>query len=204
MTLSPTQINKIYEGLPTVLDGTPVSKSRSGQVINRPTYPRLYYTITTQGLKVGDPSILAYYLNEAQTIKTEVWRQQHRARLTVFIESYDLDEADRLVHALVVDLNSRELGVNPINDYMQFRGADPPKLLTPFPHPDGRHTVQRYATDFFVEYTLTWMKYFDVIKEVYIEYETTRETESATELFYAAYDSDSNEASFYSLDAILA
>jgi len=204
MTLSPSQIKKIYDGLPSVLDGVSVSKSRTGQVINRaPSYPRLYYTITSQGLKVGDPSILAYYLNEARTIKTEVWRRQNRARITVFIESFDIDEADRLVHALVVELNAYELGFNPINDYMQFRGADPPTLLQPFAAPDGRKTVQRYAVDFFVEYTLTWTKYFDVIKEVYIEVETTKENESASEFFYAAYNSSSNMASLYSLDAIL-
>lgn len=205
MTLSPSQINKIYDGLPSVLDGVSVSKSRTGQAINRAqTYPRLYYTITSQGITLGDPALLASYLNQAKTIRTEVWRQQNRARLTVFIESFDLDEADRLVHALVVELNAAELGVNPLNDYMQFRGADPPTLLPPYPVPDGRKTVQRYAVDFFVEYTLTWKKYFDVIKEVYIEVETTKENESASEFFYAAYDSSSNEASFYSLDAILA
>jgi len=205
MTLSPSQINKIYDGLPSVLDGVSVSKSRTGQVINRAqSYPRLYYTLTSQGIKLGDPSILAYYNNASNNIRTEVWRQQNRARLTVFIESFDLDEADRLVHALVVELNASELGFNPINDYMQFRGADPPTLLQPFLGPDGKKTVQRYAVDFFVEYTLTWQKYFDVINSVYIEVETTKENESASEFFYAAYDSSSNMASFYSLDAILA
>jgi len=204
MTLSPDQYKKIYDGLPAVLDGISVGKTRTYEYTNRPRFPRLVFMVVTDGIEESQPSRLASYLNQAKSLKITVWRQQLKARIRVIIDSQDRKELRRLAYALSTWLKSTELGVNPIRNFMQFRGADPPMPLHPVTPPDGNKLVHRYAVDFFVEYTQTWEKAFDVIREVYVEYESQKRESSSSEFFYAAYDSDSNKAEFYALDAILA
>lgn len=204
MTLSPAQYKKLYDGLPSVLGGVSVGKTRTYQYTNRSVFPRLYFSVMTEGLAQGDPYVLANYLNEAETLRTNVWAQRNKARLRVIIDSQDPKQLRQLAYQLVTELKNTELRINPIQDMMQFRGADPPLILHPVTPPDGKLLVQRYAVDFWVEYLQTWTKVFDVIKEVHVEFEATRNETSSSETFYAAYESSSNEAEFYSLDAIFA
>ena len=204
MTLSPDQYKKVYDGLPAVLDGINVGKTRTYQYTNRPRFPRLVFMVVTDGIEVSQPSRLASYLNQAESLKITVWRQQFKARIRVIIDSQDRKELQRLAYAFSTWLKTTELGVNPVQDFMQYRGADPPMPLHPVTPPDNAKLVHRSAVDFFVEYTQTWEQAFDVIREVYVEYESQKRESSSSEFFYAAYDSTSNQAEFYSLDAILA
>jgi len=204
MTLSPDQYKKIYEGLPAVLGGTNVGKTRTYQYTNRPRFPRLVFMVVTDGIEVSQPSRLTSYLNQSETLKITVWRHQLKARLRVIIDSQDRKELQQLAHAFSTWLKTTELGINPIQHLMQYRGVDPPMPLHPVTPPDSNKLVHRYAVDFFVEYTQTWEQAFDVIREVYVEFESQKRESSSSEFFYAAYDSTANQAEFYSLDAILA
>jgi hypothetical protein len=170
MTLTLAQLDKIFDGIPTVLGGYTLSKQRSQQYVNKPSYPVMIFSVVSQGLPVSGSGVrvLGSYLNWSKDIRVEVWGQNCRARLSVIIETKDIRQADELVSLFMTELNASELGINPICDWMQFRGADPPQCLPPYKI--GNSTmIQRYAIDFFVEYLFTWKKYYDTIREVSVE-----------------------------------
>ncbi|NLH78796.1 MAG: hypothetical protein GX465_17375, partial [Acidobacteria bacterium] len=96
MTLSPDQYKKIYDGLPAVLGGTNVGKTRTYQYTNRPRFPRLVFMVVTDGIEVSPPSRLTSYLNPSETLKITVWRHQLKARLRVIIDSQDRKELQQL------------------------------------------------------------------------------------------------------------
>jgi hypothetical protein len=203
MTLTPGQLEKIYRGLPDTLAGCPINKPRSRQFLNSTPYPRLVFSVISQGIPVSDMQLLTDYLNDSKTIRTEVWRQQMKARLTLILQTQDQVQADALINALVSELYAFELGVNPVNDFMQMRGADPPMPTPPYQDPDNKKLVQGYAVDIFVEYMFTWRKYFDVIRSAYIEYKARKEGKQGSEFWYTDINGESNAAMFYSIDVII-
>lgn len=204
MALSQTQIEKIYQGLPNSLGGIILSRPRGRQFLNSLPYPRLVFSIISQGVPVSESRLLTEYYASSIGLRTEVWSQNMKARISLILQSQDPEQADILLNALITDLNASELGINPINDYMQFRGADPPSALPPYTDPDNKKLVQGHSIDIFVEYMITWKKYFDVIKEVYVEYDTRIGNDIKTGVWYDSEGNDAvNYASFYSLDVII-
>lgn len=190
MTLSPSQIHKIYNGIPNRLCNRILPKSRGGINENRPEYPSMYYVITTPGIDAGPRSMIASYLI-SDSIRKEIWRTPKKARLTVYIESLDIDELDCLLSDFIRQLEASELGINPITDFMQYRGHESPVLLPPYESYTGKQLIQRYAIDFFVEYWMIWEQCYDVIKEIYID---------EGEIYYASVSQNrKNSASLYRL-----
>lgn len=203
MPLTSEQMEKIYTGLPNSLGGVSLSRPRGRQFLNSEPYPRLAFSVISQGIPVGDIKPVAEYYNSSTGLRTEVWGQNHRARITLILQTQDPEQADTLLNSLMTNIQASELGINPINDYMQFRGADPPSALPSYQDPENKKLVQGYSIDIFVEYLFTWIKYFDVIKEVYVEYGTRLYGDVKTEGWYDAKGNESDAASFYQLDVII-
>jgi len=62
MTLTPEQLEKIYRGLPDTLAGYTLNKPRSRQFLNSTPYPRLVFSVISQGIPVSDMQLLTDYL----------------------------------------------------------------------------------------------------------------------------------------------
>ncbi len=138
-------------------------------------YPLLLVTFVSEGIPVTIPRVLKSVLNESTRIKTTTYGQNCRARVSALIESPDLRQIESLVGVFSRELYRSELGINPLDDKMQFRGADPPQ----FPEPYETHLVlngkkglakiHRCAIDFFVEYEFSWTKDFDTMQQFEVE-----------------------------------
>jgi len=198
MTLTPAQWDKIYKGVPDAFEsGARLTKLRSQQYVNRPRYPVLVISIISQGIPVSEIGLMKCNTGNAR----EVWGQNCRARISAVIESPDIIECGSLASQLVQELYADELGINPIQDGMQFRGADPPQNLPPVRDEWIKKLVQRFAVDFFVEYEFTWQKNFDTIQKVVLDlngeaetsvfdWETVKTTHSSSYLVDVVIDSD--------------
>jgi hypothetical protein len=205
MPMTEAQIEKVYRGLPDYLDGVAIARPRGREFINYEfAFPRLVFSIISQGIPVGNYNLLTDYYDPDSGIRTEVWSQIHKARITLVLQSQDPKQLDKLLNCLAEDLASNELGINPITDFMQYRGSDPPSMVQPYIDPDNKKMVQGYSIDIFVEYIFTWKKYFDVIKEVYIEYDTRDGEDLKTQTWYNAVGNEKvNAVSFFMVDTIL-
>ncbi|OPY54706.1 MAG: hypothetical protein A4E48_00285 [Methanosaeta sp. PtaU1.Bin060] len=125
--------------------------------------PFLNITIVSQGIPVGSVEEIC---NEFNT-DTKLWRItrgcQCKARISVAIDGPDQQQVEHLTWALSNHLWQSELGINPIDDDMQFRGFDPPQFLGPY---DEIHPIiYRGVLDFFVEYTFSWTNEYPSIRE---------------------------------------
>lgn len=205
MPMTETQIEKVYRGLPDSLGGITLTRPRGREFMNyEQPFPRLVFSIISQGIPVGNYNLLTDYYDPTTDIRTEVWSQIHRARITLILQSQDPKQLDILLNYLAEDLASNELSINPITDFMQFRGSDPPSMVPTYIDPDNKKLVQGYSIDIFVEYIFTWKKYFDVIKEVYIEYDTMDGEDLQTEKWYDAVGNEKvNSVSFFMVDTII-
>jgi len=181
MTLTPEQWDKIWAGIPntfTIGDQTyNLSKIQADQLINQPTRPVIVVHLVSQGQEVtpvqpmgdgilleGDPATGDAVIRRCR------YGQICKARVQIVIESHDLDEARNLASRLSQDLYCFELGINPIADQMQFRGADPPESLPHYTSARDRKLVQRFGITVFVEYRFCWDKDFPVIREVKFDF----------------------------------
>ncbi len=176
MTLALEQKDKIYEGIPSTLwagrDQVVLQKTRTRQFINQPgEYPLLLVTFVTEGIPVTVRRELKSELDESTRLKTTTYGQICRARVSALIESPDQRQVERLAGLFSQELYRTELGINPLDDRMQFRGCDPPQFPEPYEThiilngKKGLAKIYRCAIDFFVEYWFTWTKEFDVMQE---------------------------------------
>lgn len=176
MTLSLDQRDKIYEGIPTVFDNgnLVLQKSKTRQFIkaHQPDeYPLLLVTFVSEGIPVTMVRELKSDLDPSTRIKTTTYGQICKARVSALIESPDLRQIESLAGLFSRELCSTELQINPIDDRMQFRGADPPQFPEPYETflvldgKKGLAKIHRCAIDFFVEYEFSWTKQFDTMQE---------------------------------------
>jgi len=126
-----------------------------------------------------------------------------KARLTLILQTQDQVQADMLINALVSELYASELGINPVNDFMQMRGRTPRCQR----HPTKTQTTRSLFRDmrwiFLSSIMFTWRKYFDVIRSAYIEYKARKEGKHGSEFWYTDINGESNAATFYSVDVII-
>jgi len=168
MTLNPTQISKILSGIPNKFGDLTVPKVFSSQHGNLSDYPAIIIGIPSEGMPVIAAQPIGSYLNPNLTLRTEVWGEILKARISLVIETLDLSQLWDLKSKISDELCASELGINPIIDRMQFRGLDPPANQSSYKDPKGK-LVQSCAIQFFVEYQHIWKRYYDVITEVRIE-----------------------------------
>jgi hypothetical protein len=172
MTFTPAQWDLIYAGIPDRFsDGFSLSKFRSQQFVSHPTltYPLCIVTIASQGIPVDHVHLLDEVYIESRKVRIERWGQRCRARISIVIEAHSITEVERFASLFCQALYETELGINPIENKMQFRGADPPQNLPPYYNPLKKMYIQRAAVDFFVEYEFSWIKIPDLIREIEVE-----------------------------------
>lgn len=174
MTLTPEQWDIIYEGIPdSFSDGSELNKFRSQQFINRPpvaSFPLCVVTVVSQGIPVDQVKLLEdNILDTENMVRSERWGQHCRARISASIEALSIPEVEKFASLFSQELYRGELGINPIDNKMQFRGADPPQSLPPYYDPTKKTFVQRVVVDFFVEYEFSWLKTFELIYTVEAE-----------------------------------
>jgi hypothetical protein len=168
LTLSPEQWDKIYAGLPKTLGGTTIAVHRTRQFVNLPDFPIVLITPVTEGIPVSDVRQLWEHYNESLGMMEVKFGQQCKARISACVEASGMTEARTLASLFSTALFSDELSVNPIQDRMQFRGADPPENLAPYTV-GGKTYIHRFNIDFFVEYEFSWIKPYPVVREVLVE-----------------------------------
>lgn len=174
MTLTPEQWEIIYEGIPdSFLDGSHLTKFRSQQFVNRlstTSFPLCVVTIVSQGIPVEPVKLLEDNILDIENkVRSERWGQHCRARISASIEALGIPEVEKFASFFSQELYRLELGINPIDNKMQFRGADPPQSLPPYYDPQKKMNVQRVVVDFFVEYEFSWLKNFELIYAVEAE-----------------------------------
>lgn len=174
MTLTPGQWDIIYEGIPdSFSDGSELNKFRSQQFVNRPpvaSFPLCVVTVVSQGIPVDQVKLLEdNILDTENMVRSERWGQHCRARISASIEALSIPEVEKFASLFSQELYRGELGINPIDNKMQFRGADPPQSLPPYYDPKKKMFVQRVVVDFFVEYEFSWLKNFELIYAVEAE-----------------------------------
>lgn len=168
MTLTTTQRNKIYNGIPSILGTTIVHKQQTGQFVNPPTFPSLLVAFLTEGITVRPRQRLRTIFDPANQVWHEVYGEQKKASISCVLESTDKAQVYELADLLAHEIESTELGINPIDDSMQFRGFDPPNFPNPYflDRPSGRIAIHRCVLDFFVEYEYSWTYDRPLIKEI--------------------------------------
>ena len=169
MTLSEEQWQKIYDGLPVSFTGAVLGKERADQYVNSkklPGYPFMLVSIISQGIPVSDVrrDVSSVY-DPVTKVRTVKFSQNMKARISCIIEALDITEVERLASLFYKELYRAELGINPIQDRMQFRGVDPPEAIPPYRNEKLKKLVQRRAVDFFVEYEFSWTIPFETIQE---------------------------------------
>lgn len=167
MTLSEEQWQKIYDGIPATLPGgATLQKERADQYVNRPAFPFMLVSIISQGIPVSDVrrDVSSVY-DPVTKVRTVKFSQNMKARISCVLEALDITEIERLAGLFYKELCRAELGVNPLQDRMQFRGVDPPEAIPPYRNDKLKKLVQRRAVDFFVEYEFSWTIPFETIQE---------------------------------------
>jgi len=178
MTLTPAQWDLIYDGIPcSFSDGSSLCKFRSQQFVNHPTltYPLCIVTIASQGIPVDHVRLLEDVFDESRKVRIERWGQRCRARISIVIEAHSITVVERFASLFCQALYETELGINPLQNKMQFRGVDPPQNLPPYYNPLKKIYIQRAAIDFFVEYEFSWIKTPDLIREIEVDINGPRE-----------------------------
>jgi hypothetical protein len=122
-------------------------------------------TPITEGIPITEAGQLWEKYNPDDGMMDVARGQRCKARISAVIEAVGLTEARALASTFSQELFTKELSINPIQDRMQFRGADPPEILAPY-QIAGKAYVQRYNIDFFVEYEFIWITKVPVIREV--------------------------------------
>ncbi len=170
MTLTLDQRDKIYGGIPYQFDaiGVTLQKQKSGQFVNPPTFPLLIVTFQTEGVEVRPWQRIREEFDPVRKLRLETFGKQCRATISTIIESLDIRQLEQLADLFSHALWQTEVGINPIDDRMQFRGADPPIFLDTYfiEMPDGRKAIHRCAVDFFVEYEFSWTYEMPIITEI--------------------------------------
>jgi hypothetical protein len=173
MTLTPDQWDLIYQGIPdSFSDGSSLHKFRSQQFVPKQdtNFPLCIVSIISQGIPVDQhPRLLDDFYDDVTKVRIERWGYHCRARISAVIEALSITEVERLASMFSHALFEDELGINPIENKMQFRGVDPPQNLPPYYNPLKKANIQRSAVDFFVEYEFAWIKIPDLIREVRTE-----------------------------------
>ena len=197
MTLTPAQWDLIYRGIPaSFANGSVLHKFRSQQFV--PTqdanFPLCIVSIISQGIPIDHLRLLEDFWDPSVKLRMERWGYRCRARISAVIEALDIGEVERFASLFSQALYETELGINPLENKMQFRGVDPPQNLPPYYNPLKKMNVQRVAIDFFVEYEFSWIKNIDLIREIEIEIDGPKEP--------IIYKFDKHNLS-YSLDVII-
>ena len=167
MTLTEEQWTKIYDGIPASFSGgVTLQKERADQYVNQPAFPFMLVSIISQGIPVSDVrrDVSSVY-DPATKVRTVKFSQNMKARISCIIEALDITEIELLASFFYKELYRAELGINPIQDRMQFRGVDPPESIPPYRNDKLKKLVQRRAVDFFVEYEFSWTVPFETIQE---------------------------------------
>jgi hypothetical protein len=198
MTLTEEQWTKIYDGIPAIFPGgATLQKERADQYVNQPAIPFILVSIVSQGIPVSDiRRDVSSVLDPVTKVRTVKFSQNMKARISCIIEALDITEVERLASLFYTALYRAELGINPYQDRMQFRGADPPESIPPYRSEKFKKLVQRRAIDFFVEYEFFWTIPFDTIQE--FEVEVNKDTPQFTQ--YVGVRTNGIQ---YSLDVIL-
>lgn len=194
MTLTPEQWDLIDRGIPCNLaDGSTLHKFwyPPFTLDQDANFPLIEVSIVSQGIPVDQLRLLEDFWDSARKVRKERWGHRCRARVSCVIEDPDISTVRRLASLFSHALYEKELGINPLENKMQFRGVDPPQNLPPYNNP---LTVYRTAIDFFVEYEFSWIKDFDLIREIEIEIDGPKEP--------IIYKFDKHNFS-YSLDVII-
>ena len=197
MTLTPTQWDLIYRGIPCVFtDGTELHKFRSQQFVPKQdaNFPLGIVSIVSQGIPIDQLRLLDDFWDSSVKLRMERWGYRCRARISAVIEALDIGEVERFASLFSQALYETELGINPLENKMQFRGVDPPQNLPPYYNPLKKMNVQRVAIDFFVEYEFSWIKNIDLIREIEVEIDGPKEP--------IIYKFDKKDL-YYSLDVII-
>jgi hypothetical protein len=197
MTLTPAQWDLIYRGIPaSFADGSELHKFRSQQFVPRQdtNFPLCIVSIVSQGIPVDQLGLLEDFWDSSVKLRMERWGYRCRARISAVIEDPDIGKVERFASLFSQALYETELGINPLENKMQFRGVDPPQNLPPYYNPLKKMNIQRVAIDFFVEYEFSWVKNIDLIREIEIEIDGPKEP--------IIYKFDKHNFS-YSLDVII-
>ena len=171
MTLSPAQWTSIFDGIPNELaEDVTLPKTRAGQYHNQPEYPCMVVSIISQGIPVGEIQRDIYSeLSVDKKLRTCWYGQLQRARISCVIEALDITQVETLTSLFYTLLYQAELGLNPVCNNIQFRGADPPQYAPPYRNELLKKFVHRRAVDFFVEYKFKWSVPFDTIQTIDID-----------------------------------
>jgi hypothetical protein len=171
MTLTFEQWTKIFDGIPVSFSGgVTLAKERADQYVDLPEFPFMLVSIITQGIPVSDiRRDVSSVLDPVTKVRTVKFSQNMKARISCVLEALDISAVESLASQFYMRLYREELGINPIEDRMQFRGADPPTNISPYRSDKLKKLVQRRAIDFFVEYEFSWTIPFATIQEFEVE-----------------------------------
>lgn len=177
MTLTPAQWAKIWAGLED-MDVAPVIMS--DQLVNAQDRPLIAIRVVSEGIPVTKPQYMWEenvdgVEEEDPPIKRVTYGQQCKARIKAFLEVMDLTQARELASEFCTKLDQDELFINPVDDWMQYRGSEPADHPPPYTAVRLKKLVQRFSVDFFVEYRYLWTKDYDIIDDVDIDYEAMGE-----------------------------
>ncbi len=168
MTLTVEQRDKIYDGIPYRLGNITLQKQKSGQFVNPPVFPLVIITFQTEGVEVSSRRKIRERFDPEHGLRLETYGKQCKATISTVIEALDKRQMELLADLYSHTLWQSEVGINPIDDRMQFRGADPPIFIDPYEIelPEGRRKIYRCVVDFFVEYEFSWTYERPIITEI--------------------------------------
>lgn len=166
--LTQAQRDRIYESIPTLLDGRDIVKIREGDIVREPKLPRMIFTVITEGVRVHYSRDRVRYnrVTIDGDLSTDYWYGQvDRASFSIVIEGYDKDDVGTLGRALFLQLWREELGLSWSKDRMRVAKIFEPNYLPQIYDNRTGKSIYRLSVDFWVEYEFSWIETAPLIRK---------------------------------------